>query len=220
MHSSPGVSLRKRVVFLFVAVSLAFGGLLGRVAYIQFVWGEELQRMALEVRMRDIPVAAKRGSIYDRMGRELAVSISVDSVYAFPAQVKNPETTAKTLSEILGIPYENVYERITRFSSFEWIRRKIEPEQARKVREARLAGIGLTQESKRCYPKGNLASHVLGISGIDNQGLEGIEVTYESDLRGTPGRIIIEMDARGRELPQATHRYDPPVEGHNLVLYD
>ena len=188
------------------------------MAYIQFVWGEELQRKALDVRMRDIPVAARRGAIYDCMGRDLAVSISVDSVYAFPAQIKDPEKTARALSEILLIPYENVHEKITRISSFEWIMRKVEPEQAKRVREARLSGIGLTQESKRCYPKGTLASHVLGISGIDNQGLEGIEVAYDSELRGTPGRIIVEMDALGRELPQATHRYDPPVEGHNLVL--
>ncbi|MCR4398972.1 MAG: penicillin-binding transpeptidase domain-containing protein, partial [Firmicutes bacterium] len=153
-----------------------------------------------------------------RIGRNADGQLTADSVYAFPAQVRNPENTARVLSAILGIPYEDVYQRVTRYSSFEWIRRKVEPDQAKRVREARLPGIGLTQESKRCYPKGNLASHVLGISGIDNQGLEGVEVSYDDDLRGIPGRIIIEMDARGRELPQATHRYDPPVEGRNVVL--
>ncbi|NPV71615.1 MAG: stage V sporulation protein D [Firmicutes bacterium] len=216
--ASAGVSLRKRVVVLFVFSSVLLALLVGRVAYIQFLWGEELKKKALEVRMRDIPVAAKRGAILDRRGRELAVSVSVESVYAFPAQVKEPEKSARTLADILNMPYEEVYGRLTRVSSFEWIRRKIEPEQAKRIREARLKGVDLTPESKRYYPKANLASHVLGISGIDNQGLEGLEVTYDSQLRGTPGRIIIEMDGLGRELPQATHRYDPPVEGHSLIL--
>jgi len=218
LFATPGVGTRKRVVLLFGIVSLVLVSLTVRLAYIQFIWGEELRKKALETRMRDIPVAAKRGTIFDRKGRELAVSVSVESVYAFPAQIKNPEDTAKTLSSILGMKYDDVHSRLTRNSSFQWIKRKIDPEQAKKIRAARLSGIGLTQESKRFYPKGSLAAHVLGISGIDNQGLEGIEVAYDGDLRGVPGRIIIETDARGKELPQALHSYVPPVEGNSLIL--
>lgn len=218
MSTAPGVGLRRRTLVLLVGCTVLFFALVGRVAYIQFIWGAELQSQALELRMRDVPVAARRGVIYDRRGRELAVSLNVESVYAFPVQVQNPEATARTLADVLRLEFDEVYRRITKRSSFEWVQRRADDEAVRVLKELGLPGIGFTQESKRFYPKGRLAAHVLGIAGIDNQGLEGIELYYDRELAGTRGRIVIELDARGRELPQALYSYIPPVDGNSLVL--
>ena len=203
---------------LLVCFSLAFFALTFRLAYIQLIWGAELQSQALDARVRDVPVQASRGVIYDRRGRELAVSIDVESVYVFPAQVSDAAHTARALADVLELDYERVYDRVTRYSSFEWIARRVEDEQAAILKELQLPGVGFTPESRRYYPKGTLGSHVVGLAGIDNQGLEGAELVYDQVLSGTPGRIIIELDARGHELPQAVHRYVPPQDGNSLVL--
>ncbi|MEW6522545.1 MAG: penicillin-binding transpeptidase domain-containing protein [Bacillota bacterium] len=218
MRTTPGITTRKRILVLLLSFTLMFVGLVGRLAYIQFIWGAELQAQALELRMRDVPVEARRGVIYDRRGRELAVSLNVESVFVYPAQIVNPEQTARVLAGILQLNVDDVLRRITRVSSFEWVKRKIEDDQARQLKELNLPGVGFTQESKRFYPKGNLASHVIGIAGIDSQGLEGIELFYDRVLRGTQGRITQELDARSRELPQALYRYIPPVDGKSLIL--
>jgi stage V sporulation protein D (sporulation-specific penicillin-binding protein) len=192
-----------------------------RLAWLQIVKGEELQQLAENNRMRGIEVKAKRGTIYDRNGKELAVSISADTVIAVPSQVRNSkraEEIAETLADILELDYDKVFERITKFSSFEFVQRKIDFDKARQIKELNLPGITIIEENQRFYPKGSLAAHMLGFAGIDNQGLEGIEVTYEEKLKGVPGRIEVEYDARGREIPQATHAYIPPQPGYNLIL--
>ncbi|HRY12182.1 MAG TPA: stage V sporulation protein D [Syntrophomonadaceae bacterium] len=216
-----GLLLRKRIATLFFLFTIAFVLLGGRIFWVQFVKGAELSEKATQNRMRDVPVESKRGIIYDRNGHELAISISADSVYAIPAEVKRSKTeqeTAQKLSQVLGLDQENTLKRITANSSFEWVKRQISPEQAQQIRDMKLAGIDLTEESRRFYPKGTLASHVLGISGTDNTGLEGIDHYYNDLVGGAKGRIIIEHDAAGREIPEATHKYIAPVDGGNLVL--
>ncbi|MEQ8200142.1 MAG: stage V sporulation protein D [Syntrophomonadaceae bacterium] len=216
-----GLLLRKRIATLFFIFTIAFGLLGGRIFWVQFVKGAELSEKATQNRMRDVPVESKRGIIYDRNGHELAISISADSVYAIPAEVKRSQKqqeTAQKLSQVLGLDQDNTIKRITANSSFEWIKRQISPEQAQQIRDMKLPGIDLTEESRRFYPKGTLASHVLGISGTDNTGLEGVDFYYNELVGGTKGRIVIEHDAAGREIPEATHKYIAPVDGGNLVL--
>lgn len=213
-----GVQARKRVWFVLLGAAFAFLLLIGRLVYIQFVWADDLSESALDMRMQDIPIQPRRGVIYDRRGHELAFSIDVESVYAIPAQVKDEITAAKALSDILGMKYEDVLNRLTRQSSFEWIKRKIPDDVARKIREQKLPGIGFTQESMRVWPKGSLLSQVLGIVGIDNDGLEGLEYEYDQLLRGTPGRFTVEVDAVGEALPQSQRGYVAAVQGKNLVL--
>jgi len=203
---------------LFLASALLIVFLMGRLAWIQFAHGEELREMALATRMRDVRVEAKRGVVYDRVGRELALSVSVESVFALPTQVQSLADTARTLAEILDMDYDEILERVQKHQAFVWIARKISEEQAYQIKLLQLPGIDLTQESKRFYPKGRLGAHLLGIVGIDGQGLEGIELVYDRELRGVPGRIVIEYDARGFEMPQALHRYFPPQDGHNITL--
>lgn len=218
MQISYGILQRRRAGVFFALIVLIFAALTGRLAFLQFVRGPELRERALELRLRDVPIEAKRGTIYDRQGRELAVSIDVDSVYAVPAQVRDKVGTASQLAAILDLDRDWVLERLNRPEGFVWIKRKVTADQATAIRSARLRGVNMTQEAKRVYPKGTLACHILGFAGIDSQGLEGLEFQYDAYLRGTRGWISVEHDARGQEIPQAVHRYIEPTPGLSMVL--
>lgn len=213
--------VRKRIAVLFLFMA-GFLFLLGvRLVWIQVVQGDLLQEKAMHNRLREVRVEAKRGIIYDRNGKELAISVSTDSVGAFPSQVKRSgraEEIARELAAVLEMSEKDVYERITKNASFVWIKRKIGFELGPKIKGMNLPGIEVYEESQRYYPNDSLAAHVLGFAGIDNQGLEGLEKKYDEELRGDPGRIIIEFDAVGREIPRATHQYIPPTDGNNIVL--
>lgn len=218
MASVSHVTIRKRVAFLFLVISVIMMGLIGRLLYLQFYKSAWLSENAVDQRIREIPVEAKRGTIYDRHGRELAVSVSTESVYAIPAEIRNPEETAASLAAILALDENNLKNKLKRRQAFTWIKRKIDAETARKVQMLNIPGIGLTQEGQRHYPHDNLASHILGFNGIDSQGLDGVELTFDSYLKGRSGSIVIEYDARGREIPHASHRYMAPVEGNDIYL--
>lgn len=218
--SITNVVIRKRVTRLFLFVGMILVLLIGRLAWIQFVRGEELRIKAEANRMDDIPVPAPRGTIYDRNGVELVVSISSDSVCAFPPEVKkgDPQKTARELARILDMPYETVLKKISKPNNFEYIQRKVDPEKIKEIKQLDLAGIDVVEEKQRTYPKRRLASHVLGFVGMDNIGLDGLELKLDRELAGIPGRIITEKDATGREIPQALHEHEPPVPGNSVWL--
>lgn len=213
--------VRKRIATLFLLFTVIFVLLLTRVVWVQFVRGAELAKMAEDNRMRDVPVAAKRGIIYDRNGHELAISVSADSIYACPVEVlasNREREIAHQLAVVLDSNEEKLLQRITRNSSYEWVARQVTPQVARQIRDMKLPGVHFTEESHRQYPNKTLASHVLGISGVDNTGLEGIDFYYNSLVGGKNGRIVIEKDAANRPIPEATHKYIAPTDGANLVL--
>jgi len=218
LSTLPGIGLRRRVHVLLRLVLVFSLVLTGRLAYLQIACGPELREKAFSVRTHDVPIEPRRGVIYDRNGRELAVSVNVDSIFAVPAEVEDPEAEAEALAEVLDLDYEWVLERLTQNQSFVWIQRKAPDEVSHEVKGLDLPGVYFTQESRRVYPKGRLAAHVIGFAGIDSQGLNGVEYTYDRRLRGTPGRIVIEYDAVGRQLPQALHLYLPPTDGESLVV--
>ncbi len=213
-----GIVVRKRLTWLFLICVLALLGLIFRLAWIQFVHGDDLQKMAMEVRMREIPVEAMRGNIYDRNSRELVTSVSVDSVYALPHQVKDPAKTADVLAPVLDMDRDKLYKILSRRSSYEWVKRKVTPEVSSRIKELNLQGIHLVEESKRNYLHETLASHLLGVTGVDNQGLMGIEKTFDEALKGKPGRILVEHDAAGRKVQNPIERYIPSQKGNSLVL--
>jgi len=210
--------IRKRITGLFLIFMAVLSGLILRLAWLQLVEGSELQEQAMEARLRDVPVEAKRGTIYDRNGHELVTSVSVDSVFAFPPQIDDPRATAEKVAVALGMDLEEVYQKLSRKVGFVWIKRRIDFESARKLKALKLNGVDLVEESKRFYRQEGLAAHVLGFAGDDNQGLIGIESVYDQELKGIPGRIVVEKDAVGRNIPGALHKLIPPVPGHNLVL--
>lgn len=197
---------------------LVFPGLILRLGWLQLVEGDRLRDEALEVRMRDVPVEAKRGTIYDRNGSELVTSVSVDSAYAFPPQVKDKRGAADKIALALGMDKEEVYKKLTDNVGFVWLKRRIDYDSAQRLKSLAISGVELVEESRRFYHQESLAAHVLGFAGDDNQGLTGVESVYDKELSGVPGRIVIEKDAEGRNIPEALHKLIPPEPGQNLVL--
>lgn len=212
------IQVRKRLTMVFFLAGLVFICLIGRLAWIQFVHGEEWQGKAEEIRMQDVPVDARRGTIMDRNGNQLVTSISVDSIYAIPSHVRDPRDAARRLSPILEMDEDELYKRLTKRSSFEWLKRKIDFDISKQVKDLEIKGIKTVEENKRYYMHESLASHVLGFTGVDNQGLLGLEKSYDDVLKGKAGRIVVEYDAMGREAPEALHDFIDPVPGQNIVL--
>jgi stage V sporulation protein D (sporulation-specific penicillin-binding protein) len=205
----------------FVILMIAFSAIIIRLAYVQLVNGEELQAKAESLRTRELSVAAKRGTIYDRNGKKLAISLSADSIYAAPTEVLasgEADATAEKLASILGMDKETILAKITKNSSFEWIKRKVDFAKSQEIEDADMPGIKIIEETQRFYPKGSLAAHILGFAGIDNQGLEGLEIAKDDVLSGTAGSIVTEYDAKGIEIPQAVKEYNPPTDGNSIVL--
>ncbi|SEO37269.1 stage V sporulation protein D [Propionispora vibrioides] len=212
------VVVRKRVACLLLLVGFVMAALCCRLLYLQFYKSEWLTENATDQRVRDIPVEAKRGIIFDRNGKELGVSISSDSVYAIPAEIRDVEDTAAKLAAILVLDNNKLVKQLKKRQAFTWIERKVGSDQAKAIKALNLPGIGLTEESRRYYPHDNVAAHVLGFTGIDSQGLDGVEITFDSYLKGRPGSIVVEYDARGREIPYAVHKFMPPTDGNNIYL--
>ena len=168
--------------------------------------------------MRPVMIDAKRGTIYDRNGKKLAISVNTDALYAVPREIENPKELAKQLAPIIDLEEGEIFKKLTRKSSGEWLKRKLTVEQSRKIKELNAKGLSLVPRPQRFYPEGKLAAHVLGIAGVDNQGLEGLELQYDRYLKGVQGKITAERDATGREIPGGIRSYVPPEDGADLVL--
>lgn len=212
------IQVRRRITILFLLAAAFLSLIIFRLAWIQFVRGDELRQQGIINRMRDVPVEAKRGSILDRNGNELVTSVSADSIYVIPNHIENPDQVAAKVAPLLGMDVAKVKNIITKKSRFEWIKRKVDFEVSQKLKDLKIEGIGFAEESRRYYKQETLAPHILGFTGTDNQGLMGMEAAFDEELKGIPGRIVIEHDAAGREIPDALHQYIPATQGHNLVL--
>ena len=211
-------NFRTRAGVLSAVFVVALLGLVLRLGFLQFVRGPVLTRLAIAQWMRDAPVDPKRGVIYDRQGRELAISADVDSIVASPARVTEPRETAKKLAAVLGKAENAIYELLTRQQPRLFVARRVAEAQAAAVRALALPGIHFAIETARFYPYGSLASHVLGFVGRDGQGLDGVELTYDDALLGTAGKVRTPTDNKGNPLPNANPEYIPPVDGRSIVL--
>lgn len=214
-------NIRKRTAVTAKIVAFAMLVLILRLANWQFVRGSEMQTSAIEQQTMDSVVTSKRGIIYDRNGKVLAQSVSVQTVTASPAEVKKSKKAAKTakkLAELLNMDADEIEKKITKNSMYEIVARKIDNSTAEKIRKAGLKGIYLIEDSKRTYPYGSLASHVVGFVGTDNQGLAGTEMVYDKYLKGMPSRMISAKSASGTEMPYKYEKYINPENGSNLVL--
>lgn len=215
------VTVRRRLFAALVASGILFAALAIRLAYVQLWIGGELAEKAEDSWRRNIPFAAKRGEIWDRSGVRLTYNISSPSIIAIPVQIKDARATAAELARVLQMNEEDIYKSLTRRESSVYIRpggRKITEEKAAEVRNLNLPGIEVTEDNKRYYPFGSFASHILGFTGIDNQGLTGVEASYNSELRGINGSVSYLSDAAGREMPNTSEQYQPPKDGLNLQL--
>ncbi len=177
-------------------------------------YGDWLQR-AQRQQQRTIPVAPRRGIIYDRNGHELAMSISVDSVFAVPSEIPDPENAANLLASVLGSDPREMVARLKASHSFAWIARKVDAEAGQRIRAMNLRGIYFQKEPKRFYPKRELAAQTIGYVGLDDEGMGGIEHAFDARLHGTPGKMLITMDARRKWFGRVERQPDP---GDNVVL--
>lgn len=164
----------------------------------------------------------RRGKVFDRNMKELAVNVEIKSVFVNPFSVKNPTELSKTLSGKLHVPEKNILKRISSKSSFVWLKRLVDPEITSELETLNLEGVGYIEEPQRVYPNGHLMGQVLGFTNIDSTGIEGIEYRYDSILIGKPGKITLKKDARGRRIinnPDTVQKFDEEkTSGHDIVL--
>ncbi len=213
---------KTRVLWLLSFFVIALVCLFGRMFYWQVVRGAELKNTAYSQQTKNRTISPSRGKIYDTNGVVLAESVTVETISVTPKNVKDKEKTAAGLASILNLDYDTVLEKTKKNTADEVIAKKLDQATTTKVREwiksEKISGVNIYEDTKRNYPKGSLLSHVLGFCGTDNQGLWGLELQYESLLKGVAGQLVIGTDATGAELPLTDEKYIPPENGLDLVL--
>ncbi len=213
-----GSEYRNRAFILAGCFFLFLAAVVGRLAYLQIVIREELARLAERQHSKTVLLRPRRGAIFDRHGKPLAVSTEADSIYAFPARVVDPETAALRLAPLLSEPVGELEKRLSGEKAFVWIKRKVSPTVSQAVRALQLPGVGFLPENLRFYPSRELAAHLLGFEGFDDKGLEGVERAYDELLAGEPGLALIGRDAFGREVSTQSTVLRPPRPGREIVL--
>ena len=210
----------QRIRYLFIIVILLFFIIFFKIVYVQVFSYDKLSSLSDDLWSRELPISAARGKILDRNGKILADNITITSLVIIPNQVEDPEKVAKVISSILGVSYDDMYKHVTKKTSIERVHpegRNLSFEVADKINSYGFAGVYLVKESKRYYPNKNMLSHVLGYTGIDNQGLSGIELLYDKYLTGEDGAIKYYSDAKGNRLDMA-EVYNEPEAGLDVML--
>ncbi|MFR7970028.1 MAG: peptidoglycan D,D-transpeptidase FtsI family protein [Hominisplanchenecus sp.] len=192
--------------------------LIGRLGYLMLLRADYYSEKAQDLHERERSIKAARGKILDCNGKVLADNKTVCTISVIHSQIKEPEKVIDVLTEELGLERDQVKKRVEKNSSIERIKTNVDKQTGDKIREYDLAGVKVDEDYKRNYPYGNLASKVLGFTGSDNQGIVGLEVKYESILKGTDGQILTMTDARGVELSDTGEGRKEPVSGKNLIL--
>ena len=191
---------RRRMIVLFLSLAAALAIISGRLFSLQVHQHPRLVEAANRQYRRLVPLVSRRGTIYDRNGREFAGSLRVSSIFAQPPQVENRGRAASDLAKALNLPSQKVLERLKSDKPFVWIKRRVSPEEATAVSQLGLRGIASIAESRRFYPKQELGAHLLGFVGMDDRGLEGLELQYDDCLAGKPKWVVREQDALGRPI--------------------
>ncbi|PKG22132.1 stage V sporulation protein D [Niallia nealsonii] len=214
------VTVRKRLMIALIAGITIFFIIDLRLAYVQFFRGEELTEKAKSLWSRQIQFEPERGEIVDRNGVALATNISAPTVYIVPRQIKDPADAAEKLADVLEGDKESIYKQLIKKEMSVRLPegRKITHAKAKKVRALDIEGVYIGEDSKRSYPFGNYLSHVLGFAGIDNQGLIGLELEYDDELKGKKGSVQYYSDAKGQRMNDMADDYEAPENGNNLEL--
>lgn len=223
---STNIGRKKRLLKILIATVIICSLLIIRVAFIQFVQGKMLQEKAYAQQTLNRNINPKRGTIYDATGKNaLAVSASVETVSINPTNIlkKDKEKVARALADIFRLEYESVLRKVNKNSSIETIVKKIDKEDGDKLRmwmkeNNIVSGINIDEDSKRFYPYGTLAANVIGFTGSDNQGLDGIESRYDKLLKGTQGKIMKPTDATGSDIGKEGENYISAINGDDIIL--
>lgn len=220
MKRITNMMVQRRIVTVFLIAFFLFFIILVRLGYVQFIWSDFLMAQAEELWSRDIVFEPERGKIVDVNDEILAENISAPTVMVVPRQITSPEETAQALQEVLDMSYDDALEAITKNERIVRMPegRKISEEKALAVQQLNLEGVYIAEDSIRHYPNGSYLSHVLGFSGIDNQGLTGLELVYDDQLSGEVGSLSFYSDAKGQRMEQLADKYTAPVDGYDLQL--
>ncbi len=209
---------RAKIAVLFFLLCLCTAGLIGRLMYLMLYRSEHYSQMAEDLHERERTIKAARGSIIDATGTVIATNRTVCTISVIYNQVKDREGVIQTLSRELELPEEQVRKKVEKRSSREIIRTNVDKEMGDQIRSYHMAGVKVEEDYKRYYPYDSLASKVLGFTGGDNQGIIGLEVAYESWLKGENGKILTMTDAAGVEIDNAFEDRIEPIAGHDLHI--
>jgi cell division protein FtsI (penicillin-binding protein 3) len=204
-----------RLLILAGVAFLWMTAVFGRLTYLQLIRHSEYMSRAMRQQRRTIEIDPKRGTIYDRNMRPLAMSVPVESAFAIPSEIKDTAMAARLLSGVLRVPPDSLREKLESGNTFVWIKRKMAQEEEEAVRSLNLKGIYFQEENKRYYPKLDMAAHVLGFVDVDEHGLGGIEYEYDNVIRGKGEKIVVMADARQQKFDGSEARQDP---GESVVL--
>ncbi|MCL5292445.1 MAG: penicillin-binding protein 2 [Actinobacteria bacterium] len=212
----------KRILILLVILLIGLSTVTIRLFFLQVARAADYRRIADMQRLETVDLPARRGAILDRNGEVLVDSREAETVYATPYQIKDAKRTAEKVAPLLSLPPAKVEKLLRSKSGFVYLARKIDPQVAmrlRKVtRDEKIDGVGFIRETKRYYPFDSIGSQVIGFSDIDDKGLTGIELYYDSLLKGKPGKLLAERDPQGHEIPGGLTQLEPPVDGHSVRL--
>lgn len=211
--------MRKRAIILSTAIIFGFVAVVFRLVDIMLFNHEWFSAKARFQQVRKEIIPVKRGIIFDRRGRELAINLDTESIYCDPAEITSPDKVASTLSERINQKPEIILAKLNTDRRFNWIERKVGIEYAQSIKDLKLRGIGFAPEAKRYYPKGSLASHVIGFVNVDNNGLEGVEQKYDRYLASRSEKAYVFRDAKGNVLSDGqSFSLNREIKGNNLVL--
>jgi cell division protein FtsI (penicillin-binding protein 3) len=209
---------RVRIVMIGTFFGLLFLTVTGRAFYLQILEHEEMVKRAEKQHQHIVPLTPARGAIMDRNGTPLAVSVEMDSCYGEPRHIQDAQGTAAVLAPLLGAPKNELVRKLSSGKGFVWLERRLTPEVAQRVRNMKLRGIGFVKENKRFYPNLETASHVLGFTGQDPNGLEGIELRYDTTILGSTGYLVTERDNLGRDIAIKSTVIKNSSPGKNVIL--
>src|SRR5208337_3967920 len=207
--------MKKRAIMVNTIITITFVAVIFRLADIMLLNHQWFLDKARDQQIKKENVPVRRGIIFDRKGRELAVNLDTESVYCDPAEIESPDRVAVALSRTINNKPDVILTRLSANSRFNWIERKVSIEETQRIRDMKLGGIGFVPEIKRFYPKGSLASHIIGFVGVDNNGLEGIEKSYDKYLSAVSERVSVLRDAKGNALSEGMSK---EIKGNNVIL--
>lgn len=209
---------KKKILVVFLCASAVLAALIGRLIYLMVFDAEYYQQLAEDLHEREREIKAARGEIVDRNGVVLATNRTVCTISVIHSQIEDPEEVIRLLSQELGTDEGEIRKKVEKVSSMEKIKTNVDKETGDRIRNLDLAGVKVDEDYRRYYPYDTLASGVIGFTGSDNQGIIGLEVKYEEDLKGTNGTILTVTDARGIELDGVAEDRIEPVSGNTLKI--
>ena len=209
---------RKKCLFLFCFLCLLLLILMGRLIDLMIFQADHYSNLATDLHQRERSIKAARGLVYDRNGVKLASNSQVCTISVIHSQIKDPDSIVKLLAEKLNLGEEDIRNKVEKVSSREKIKSNVPKETGDEIRLAHLDGVKVDEDYKRYYPYDDLASKVLGFCGSDNQGIVGLEVTYDEVLSGQPGKILTLTDYKGIEIENAPEERVEPIDGKSLYL--